>query len=232
MPTPPRQTTSPYLSPHVRRLAESLSVDATTLAGTGVGGRVTLADVRHASNARIARTARPGDAIGRASLARPTGPQQLGFVMTTGADGTPIARHSTSWDMVHSWEGVPSLVAPVDPYSANPLLEHYRATMGADAADRIRRVSDFGRPPTLFKTGDLPVMTASGLDPAKLRGLPWEARHAAAAASSAEVAAIFEDCGSGDETAIANASIHHGQHPGNRDYELRMQTWTMEGPRA
>ncbi|MEO1060748.1 MAG: dihydrolipoamide acetyltransferase family protein [Actinomycetota bacterium] len=67
--TAPTVSTAPA-SPLVRRLAEELGVDLAALAGTGVGGRVTRADVQ-----RAAGTAAPPATEAPAAAAAPSGPR-------------------------------------------------------------------------------------------------------------------------------------------------------------
>jgi hypothetical protein len=57
----------------------------------------------------------------------------------------------------------------VDRYAANPGGDYYSAL-----------IPGLSNPPTMFATGDLPIMTASGVDPAMLRWAPWTIRHSAA----------------------------------------------------
>ena len=57
----------------------------------------------------------------------------------------------------------------VDRYAANPGGDYYSAL-----------IPGLSNPPTMFATGDLPIMTASGVDPAMLRWVPWTIRHSAA----------------------------------------------------
>ncbi|MCD2191675.1 E3 binding domain-containing protein [Actinomycetospora soli] len=52
-PSKPTKPTKPYATPAVRKLADQLSVPLDACTGTGVGGRIRLADVRNASDRRM-----------------------------------------------------------------------------------------------------------------------------------------------------------------------------------
>jgi hypothetical protein len=58
-------------------------------------------------------------------------------------------------------------------FAANPLLDQMQANRSALVAAAMR---DNPNPPKLFDDRDLPLFTASGLDPAILAGLPWPLR--------------------------------------------------------
>ena len=83
-------------------------------------------------------------------------------------------------------------------------------------------------PPTLFAGGDLPPFTASGIDPAKLLSVPWQARHAIAAApTTGEAYRLQQDySGPGAEDI---AALEQGEHPGNLDYQRRAEQWLVDG---
>ncbi|MFY1656906.1 hypothetical protein [Micromonospora sp. WMMD1274] len=106
----------------------------------------------------------------------------------------------------------------------NPLVEHLAAAAPTEyhAACQVRPA------PTLFEGGDLPAFTASGIDPAMLARVPWQARHAIAATPDrARAAAMIEDM-SGEE-AETLAQLYHGSDAANRDYVLRVQQWRSDG---
>lgn len=126
----------------------------------------------------------------------------------------------------HQLTTVTSLWAPhrtvdVDAYAANPLLDDLRQVLATDVANAEQR----GPAPTLFPSGDLPAFTTSGADPAVLAQLPWQARHAAAAAHTPELVEILEDCAPGPE-AIANAIAHDS--PGRAQYIARVDAWLRQ----
>lgn len=79
--------------------------------------------------------------------------------------------------------------------------------------------------PEMFAgSGDNPLATASGIDPAALAGLPWRAKLAAAWASNrVDAFRISQDFGGpyGDVDAFAELS----GHPAVRDYVSAVKTW-------
>jgi hypothetical protein len=63
----------------------------------------------------------------------------------------------------------------VDRYDLNPLVSYVRL---------LGTGSPYGGPaPTMFSSGDLPIFTASGVDPELLRWVAWPLRHSAASTS-------------------------------------------------
>jgi hypothetical protein len=57
----------------------------------------------------------------------------------------------------------------------------------------------------MFSAGDLPVITASGLDPAILRFVPWSHRHSAAAEGDAAVIyTLIEEAAALDQRTLQN----------------------------
>jgi hypothetical protein len=73
----------------------------------------------------------------------------------------------------------------INRYSLNPLIDFARQLPGGlPAAD----------PPRMFSAGDLPIITASGVDPELLRWMPWYLRHAAATTDNpAHIYHLLED---------------------------------------
>ena len=84
-----------------------------------------------------------------------------------------------------------------------------------------------GAVPTLFAGGDVPVFTASGVDPDVVLRVPWEARHALAAEPNRERALDMVEMMSGPEGSVMAAE--YAGHPGNLDYRARVQQWAMAG---
>jgi hypothetical protein len=82
--------------------------------------------------------------------------------------------------------------------------------------------------PTLFQTGDLPPFCASGIDPKLLLQVPWQARHALAAAPTQAAAYRLLQEYSGPEAEDA-AEIDFGQSFENADYERRVREWQVTG---
>jgi hypothetical protein len=110
-----------------------------------------------------------------------------------------------------------------DEYRANPLVDDIRRSRPALYAVAAAEAP----PPSLFNSGDLPVYTASGVEPATLARLPWQARHAVASApTTAEAYQIIEAVSGEDGDILAHL---YGDHPGVRQYENRVRTWAM-GP--
>lgn len=105
----------------------------------------------------------------------------------------------------------------LDPYSANPLADDYRAVNPETYAVAVKMA---GPPPKLFAAGtqDLPTFCASGIDPALLRGIPYTARHAVAAMSSlAAVHDVFEESASDPYFTI--------DHRGLNEAIVRVRDW-------
>lgn len=86
--------------------------------------------------------------------------------------------------------------------------------------------------PTLFASGDLPVFTASGIDPSALLAVPWYARHTVAAATTQEQAYQLLEAYSGPDGEVAARLEGVAGHPGNIDYQNRVQSWLMAGETA
>lgn len=106
-----------------------------------------------------------------------------------------------------------------DPYALNPLLTKEERERPALVAMARRD----GPPPTLFHSGDLPLMLASGQSPSTLLRLPWQARHQAAGADQATLAKMLEDYAGPDADLAAEMEL--GGHPGNLEYKSRMNAW-------
>ncbi|OLT21400.1 hypothetical protein BJF81_02335 [Ornithinimicrobium sp. CNJ-824] len=105
----------------------------------------------------------------------------------------------------------------------NPLLDEIKQSK----PELARHMLAAQPAPTLFATGDLPVFTASGIDPSRLRELPWHVRHAAARADSRAALALFERFTPADEMRSAEAEMEHGHDSSNADYRDRMRHWEM-----
>lgn len=114
----------------------------------------------------------------------------------------------------------PTVTVAVDPWSANPLLDDAEQAMPETVA--AARASQ-GEPPTMFDSGDLPPFVASGIDPANLRLLPWQTRHAAAVQPSASVVlGWLEQYGHDD---IGPDMSNQFGVPGRAEYVGRMRDW-------
>lgn len=103
----------------------------------------------------------------------------------------------------------------IDPYSANP-LEQDMANSPAYAPAKASGVPV----PKMFQggTADLPVFTASGIDPAQLMKLPFTMRHAMAAEPDpAVVHDTFEQYANQPDFTIPHQGLH--------DATARMSRW-------
>lgn len=235
---------SVYATPAVRAVAQRLGVDLALVTGTGVGGRITVADVQSAAGQIVDRPRQDGEdvyawaaATGRipadsvdkhrtqktpAALLEQLYPAMAGLPAGTGSVGrgskprpalaaVPSARAT---EQRSAWN---RNKVRVDPWARNPLVDDIRQ---ADP-DLHRAASSEGPAPTLFQTGDLPIFITSGTDPAVLLRLPWQARHAAAAAAAAELTTLLEQYANQP----AGAAYAFADHPGNREYRARVHDW-------
>jgi 2-oxoisovalerate dehydrogenase E2 component (dihydrolipoyl transacylase) len=87
------------MTPAVRRLARERGVDVTTIAGSGIGGRITRADVEQAAAGPIGTTVVPADQAGLVSIASPApdaaapaspAPVALAPAATPATAGSPV----------------------------------------------------------------------------------------------------------------------------------------------
>lgn len=106
-------------------------------------------------------------------------------------------------------------------HARNPLVDAARA---AAPGMTVRAAAAATSTPTLFSTGDLPAFTASGIDPNLLLQVPWQARHAMAAATSTQAAyAILAECTGPDGPDAAE--LNYSGDDGNRQYAKRVEQW-------
>jgi hypothetical protein len=243
-----------YFTPLVRKIADQHGVDLNAVAGTGVGGRVTKADVESAAVAKLVdvtpttidmahkygvtdaqvlalQGSGEGGQVRNYDVVSLVAAQRQGVDITSvtgsgpnGAVRIEDVRAAHARQPTQQAAATAVVVAQsTGPYAANPLVEkaraeqprHYEAAMGE------------GPKPTLFVAGDVPVYVASGADPSLLLKLPWQARHAAARASAAELAQMFETYGGPDGD--LNAQLDLGGHAENAMYAQRVQNW-LNGP--
>lgn len=106
----------------------------------------------------------------------------------------------------------------VDAFGRNPLLDDARQVM-PHMASRLASA------PTLFATGDLPLVTASGNPPSMLNQLPARLRPGAARASQQRFAELVLDCATEDGAAYALMYAPEANDPGWYEYEQRMRDW-------
>lgn len=182
------------VTPLVRRVAAQHGVDIDQVTPTGVGGRVSRNDV-----------------LAHAAKHRPAMTMPVRVVA-----GPPVRRQVQEQRSV--WSS--GTKVQIDGYGANPLVEDARQANPALYA----AASSEAPAPTLFVSGDLPLFTASGADPALLRQLPWCARHAGAHATAPELATMLERyAGPAGWTA---AAMDHPEDQGeNGAYRARVSNW-------
>jgi len=107
-------------------------------------------------------------------------------------------------------------------YEINPLVEEARRTQPKAYAAALKLAPE----PTLFRSGDVPPFTASGMDPQLLLKLPWRARHAVAQAETTAAALEMFENYVGDP---GLAEIEIGVHDEVSDYAHRVNAWLMDG---
>jgi hypothetical protein len=85
-----------------------------------------------------------------------------------------------------------------------------------------------GKAPSLFENGDLPKITASGIDPSTLAEVPWQARRAVARASTTAEAYELVERYSGEEGHVLAEVDSMGARPLARDvveYQQELSRW-------
>lgn len=110
-------------------------------------------------------------------------------------------------------------------YELNPVL----ASIAANQRNTYAAATAHNpQPPTLFESGDLPPFCASGVDPAVLTDVPWQARHRIAAEPDrAEVLAMIEEVSGEDGPAMAG--MLYGHDLDNKAYVARVERWALDG---
>lgn len=189
-----------YVTPVVRKAADRLGVALAQVTGTGVGGRIRLDDV-----------------YAKAGVAPPA-PVRAVLTPSSAVAGATTEQRRSPWD--------PTKMIPSDAYAANPLADAYRETNRETYAAAVNG----GAPPTLFSSGDLPVFTASGIDPSLLARLPWTVRHVAARADLATAHRLFDEYlpnGQRDDAIekADSAAMTHGNDLANIEYQQRVSLW-------
>jgi hypothetical protein len=228
------------------RLANELSVNLSSVAGSGTGGRITEADVRAA--AELATTSLSAAEHDTGPYVTPavrklaaSGGIELSTLTGTGVGGRisakdvraaierarprlasvlAIARPTRAVEMGSEFD---SVKVKVDPYARNPLLDDARQSSAFAYAEAAKD----GPAPTLFNSGDLPIYLASGADPTLLMRLPWWVRHPAASASAAGLAGALERFGGGRDEDWVDAQITYGGDSDNRAYRDRVYNWLI-----
>lgn len=200
-------------TPAVRAAAERQALDLGAVDGTGVGGRVRLADVAAAAPTRLPSRGHLEDATTYYNLFGTDLPYQRVVNATPGA-GRELVDMPSSLD--------PSRTVSIDPYGRNPLLADAEQT----SPEAYRMALTEAPAPDVFLSGPLPPFLASGVDVRELLRLPWFVRHYAAAAPEAgTVLAMVEEFA--HEPDLADARF---EHPGTRAYVARMRAWLIGPP--
>jgi hypothetical protein len=133
--------------------------------------------------------------------------QRYGVQYIPRAEAQAIALNSTRLgqgpdadpeDMPSPWSGRRYGIM-IDRFSLNPAVEFAHASLSEETLPSPA--------PTMFAGGhDLPLVTASGVDPAVLRWVPWRLRHSAAYATTrAQVMLIMEE-GDDQEERVQNSA--------------------------
>jgi hypothetical protein len=124
---------------------------------------------------------------------------------------------------------VPQPVArPANPaarYIRNPLVDSVLEA----SRTMYQNALNVAEPPTLFNSGDLPAATVSGIDPQLLLDVPWQARHAVAAARTQAEAAELIELASGPDADETIRMFELDRHEGNRAYQSRVDKWVTDG---
>jgi hypothetical protein len=120
----------------------------------------------------------------------------------------PILEHSRS-----RWLG---MAQPINRFSLNPGAEYYAGISGPA--------------PSMFGSGDLPIMTGSGVDPSMLRWVAWPIRHTAAFTESrATVLMLIEMSLEGDPEGWHDLVSPDGRAALDA-YFAKIATWVMTLP--
>lgn len=222
--------------PAVSALAERLGVDLGAVDGTGIGGRVRLADViaahRPDTPTPPAAPSSRSQALAQATHDRWQTARRQDDETYLALFGEPVPRQeaprpvSASRARPHTRPSIfnNAVEVTIDAAGPNPLLEDVAQTIPW-CYEQAVQAGDL--PPTVFNSGDLPPFTASGLDPKLLLELPWQVRHYAAASESrAEVLALVEQYAE-DPTVVDGAYTTAG----TENYLDRMRAWLV-GPAA
>jgi hypothetical protein len=137
-----------------------------------------------------------------------------GYQPQAAATGLPAGGPPTILEYTRNqWIGMNQ---PVNRFSANPGAEYYAAIPGSA--------------PTMFNSGDLPVISGSGVDPSVLRWVAWPIRHTAAFSSSrSEVAQLIELSLEGDPEAWYSLTSEAGRDALN-GYWARIANWVSTPP--
>lgn len=209
-------------SPAVRAQAERLGVDLDGLDGTGVGGRVRMADVLAAAKPQTPPPAHP--ATDKAAKVRAQ--QEKDYLALFGEPAPRMFEPARPSSAVRRRPVnvrsafTNSVEVTIDAAGPNPLLEDV-----AQSHPCYPLAIQEAEPPTVFNTGNLPPFLASGLPPETLLELPWEVRHYAAGTESRAEVLNMVEMYAADLTVLDDQHKTSGMH----DYVRRMEAWLI-GP--
>jgi hypothetical protein len=111
-------------------------------------------------------------------------------------------------------------VGMVDPFGPSPAAAYIRKILpGATFT---------GPEPTMFKSGDLPLVTGSGVDPQVLRSVHWRLRHSAAVTASR--AAVLKMVEQSDDELNRDRLMHRDGRAMLGEYLERVQEWARTAP--
>lgn len=155
-------------------------------------------------------------AVNSGRLAPTSGPEWRGYLGSTPELALPLlAVLEPALDVRDGANDLPVVAGDPAAYASNPLVD--------DAITKYPSLRGAAGAPTLFATGNLPLVTACGADPHILASLPWRVRHPAAAAPTRhevyQLAETFTDGLDGS----ADRGIDF--HPGNNAYRSRVERW-------
>jgi hypothetical protein len=118
------------------------------------------------------------------------------------------------------WNPHSTEATDLDVYDPNPLVSYVLATAGPPPGRAA--------PPTLFHSGDVPPVVASGIDPDVLRRIPWKLRHSAAMEPDrSKVLAMLE---AGPVVLDDDPLLSHAGAEAFADYRQRVWSWAVPRP--
>jgi hypothetical protein len=195
------------VSATVQTAARRLGVDVADVVGTGVGGRVSLLDVQ-----RAAASQQRGLVVAGATRRRRPA---VRVVLNDPWRAGPIVSA-----VLAEGDAVPPGAVAVSAWDLNPLVAYVNQTAGPG----------YGEPPGLFSNGDdVPLFTASGIEPADLLRAPFLLRHALAACPSRADAFAIQEV-SVDEAAFGEPRVEKFGRFGWGSYVQRCWAWATAQP--
>lgn len=215
-------------SPEVIAYADEHKIDITMLNGSGPQNAVTHDDVFQARvalqmdlpvNASAAEVLAVATHIGAQTRRRKEASER--------AEAEARARPALAPAPSAGASSARQAVASRGPaFALNPLVDQVRAQMSAR-----NQAAPSAPPPSLFASGDTCSFTASGIPADAVLQVPWQARHALAAApTTAEAYRIVDECTAGRDGATGEETAEslYDIHPGNVDYAARVTKWQQD----